>query len=193
MCWNDHQAISTFSNQSKSSPAPPTDCTEVWESNAGVLGHVCRQKKVAWAVKPGAWAAGKGSSNFLSPSLALFVPWYYLKLAWLSEGEHQNSSVPAKHLSNRLNPWQNGPRLHVWGGEREMPPLYGMIFFSNNSFCQLTYPWLMLNINIMFNIMFNIMLNLGAILSYLPHRNLDVCNGSRLSHRAYGLLRTPLG
>ncbi len=32
-----------------------------------------------------------------------------------------------------------------------------------------------------------------GMLRYLPHRNLDVCNGSRLSHRAYGLLRTPLG
>ncbi len=28
---------------------------------------------------------------------------------------------------------------------------------------------------------------------YLPHRNLDVCDGSRLSHRAHGLLRAPLG
>ncbi len=28
-----------------------------------------------------------------------------------------------------------------------------------------------------------------GLLRYLPHRNLDVCNGSRLSHRAHGLLR----
>ncbi len=26
-----------------------------------------------------------------------------------------------------------------------------------------------------------------GLLCYLPHRNLDVCNGSRLSHRAHGL------
>ncbi len=32
-----------------------------------------------------------------------------------------------------------------------------------------------------------------GLLCYLPHRNLDVCNGSRLSHRAHGLLRAPLG
>ncbi len=31
------------------------------------------------------------------------------------------------------------------------------------------------------------------MLRYLPHRNLDVCNGSRLSHRARGLLCAPLG
>ncbi len=32
-----------------------------------------------------------------------------------------------------------------------------------------------------------------GLLCYLPHRNLDVCNGSRLSHRAHGFLRAPLG
>ncbi len=32
-----------------------------------------------------------------------------------------------------------------------------------------------------------------GLLRYLPHRNLDVCYGSRLSHRAHGLLRAPLG
>ncbi len=32
-----------------------------------------------------------------------------------------------------------------------------------------------------------------GLLCYLPHRNLDVCYGSRLSHRAHGLLRAPLG
>ncbi len=32
-----------------------------------------------------------------------------------------------------------------------------------------------------------------GLLRYLPHRNLDVCNGSRLSHRAHGLLRASLG
>ncbi len=31
------------------------------------------------------------------------------------------------------------------------------------------------------------------LLRYLPHRNLDVCNGSRLSHRAHGVLRASLG
>ncbi len=31
-----------------------------------------------------------------------------------------------------------------------------------------------------------------GLLHYLPHRNLDVCNGSRLSHRAHGLLRASL-
>ncbi len=30
-------------------------------------------------------------------------------------------------------------------------------------------------------------------LCYLPHRNLDVCNGSSLSHRAHRLLYAPLG
>ncbi len=32
-----------------------------------------------------------------------------------------------------------------------------------------------------------------GLLCYLPHRNLDVCYGSRLSHRAHRLLRAPLG
>ncbi len=32
-----------------------------------------------------------------------------------------------------------------------------------------------------------------GLLHYLPHRNLDVCSCSRLSHRAYGVLRAPLG
>ncbi len=32
-----------------------------------------------------------------------------------------------------------------------------------------------------------------GLLRYLPHRNLDVCYGSRLSHRAHGLLCAPLG
>ncbi len=32
-----------------------------------------------------------------------------------------------------------------------------------------------------------------GLLRYLPHRNLDVCYGSKLSHRAHGLLRAPLG
>ncbi len=32
-----------------------------------------------------------------------------------------------------------------------------------------------------------------GLLHYLPHRNLDVCNGSRLSHRAYRVFRASLG
>ncbi len=32
-----------------------------------------------------------------------------------------------------------------------------------------------------------------GLLHYLPHRNMDVCSGSRLSHRAYGVLCAPLG
>ncbi len=32
-----------------------------------------------------------------------------------------------------------------------------------------------------------------GLLHYLPHRNMDVCSGSRLSHQAYGVLRAPLG
>ncbi len=32
-----------------------------------------------------------------------------------------------------------------------------------------------------------------GLLHYLPHRNMDVCSGSRLSHRAYRVLRAPLG
>ncbi len=32
-----------------------------------------------------------------------------------------------------------------------------------------------------------------GLLCYLPHRNLDVCYGSRLSHRAHGLRRASLG
>ncbi len=32
-----------------------------------------------------------------------------------------------------------------------------------------------------------------GLLHYLPHRNLDVCNGSRLSHQAYRVRRALLG
>ncbi len=32
-----------------------------------------------------------------------------------------------------------------------------------------------------------------GLLHYVPHRNLNVCNGSRLSHRAHRVLRASLG